>query len=196
MMAGGTIGGKEALDLVPPGDLGTLLERTVVHQLEVKKRHDRNYGERAKQLLEDLPVGGLVLFTDGGSNKIRSQTGWGVVVLQKNAAAQHPGAATGARRARHLAIVTYRGRAWPLAGRWYATRSDSLHEPRLLELLQCSLDRARAPSERPFPTDHPKGFPAKGPALLNSPPPRGLVGTRAEVPEVSAALGTKNASVH
>ena len=90
MMAGGTIGGKEALDLVPPGDLGTLLERTVVHQLEVKKRHDRNYGERAKQLLEDLPVGGLVLFTDGGSNKIRSQTGWGVVVLQKNAAAQHP----------------------------------------------------------------------------------------------------------
>ena len=54
MMAGGTIGGKEALDLVPPGDLGTLLERTVVHQLEAKKRHDRNYGERAKQLLEDL----------------------------------------------------------------------------------------------------------------------------------------------
>jgi len=106
------------------------------------------------------------------------------------------GAATGARRAHRLAIVTYRGRAWPLAGRWYATRSDSLHEPRLLELPQCSLDRARAPSERPFPTDHPKGFPAKGPALLNSPPPRGLVGTRAEVPEVSAALGTKNASVH
>ena len=34
------------------------------------------------------------------------------------------------------------------------------------------------------------------PALLNSPPPRGLVGTRAEVPKVSAALGTKNASVH
>ena len=30
---------------------------------------------------------GLVLFTDGGSNKIRSQTGWGVVVLQKNSAA-------------------------------------------------------------------------------------------------------------
>ena len=42
--------------------------------------------QEEKQLLEDLPVGGLVLFTDGGSNKIRSQTGWGVVVLQKNAA--------------------------------------------------------------------------------------------------------------
>ena len=46
-MVGGTVGGKEALDLVPPGDLGSLLERTVVHQLEAKKRHDRNYGERA-----------------------------------------------------------------------------------------------------------------------------------------------------
>ena len=53
-----------------------------------------------------------------------------------------------------------------------------------------------ASSRATFPTDHPKGFPAKGPALLNSPPPRGLVGTRAEVPKVSAALGTKNASVH
>ena len=31
----------------------------------------------------ELPAGGLALFTDGGSNKNRTQTGWGVLVVQK-----------------------------------------------------------------------------------------------------------------
>ena len=35
----------------------------VAHTVESKSRRDRAYGERAKQLLQDLPVGGLALFT-------------------------------------------------------------------------------------------------------------------------------------
>ena len=62
------------------------ITNSLAHTVESKSRRDRAYGERAKQLLLDLPVGGLALFTDGGSNKNRTQTGWGVCVVKKNLA--------------------------------------------------------------------------------------------------------------
>ena len=49
------------------------------------KREKRNWGERARQLIASLPAGGFVLFTDGGSNTNRNETGWGVTVLRKRA---------------------------------------------------------------------------------------------------------------
>ena len=54
-----------------------------------RKQEKRDWGVRAKQLIGSLPHGSLVLFTDGGSNPNREETGWGVVVLRKQAYA-HP----------------------------------------------------------------------------------------------------------
>ena len=50
-----------------------------------KRSQKRNWGERARVLIADLPAGGYVLGTDGGSNPWnRAETGWGVVVLRKS----------------------------------------------------------------------------------------------------------------
>jgi hypothetical protein len=61
----------------------------LLKQRRAKKREKRNWGERARQLIASLPSGSYVLFTDGGSNDNREETGWGVVVLRKRAN-QHP----------------------------------------------------------------------------------------------------------
>ena len=78
-MAGGSIDGKPAMDSIPLCELQTFgvseeplpvalgITNGVAHTVESKSRRDRAYGERAKQLLLDLPVGGFALFTDGGS---------------------------------------------------------------------------------------------------------------------------------
>ena len=74
-MAGGSIDGKPAMDSIPLCELQTFgvseeplpvalgITNGVAHTVESKSRRDRAYGERAKQLLLDLPVGGFALFT-------------------------------------------------------------------------------------------------------------------------------------
>ena len=58
-----------------------------LQQQRHRRSEKREWGERAKRLIADLPAGGLVLFTDGGSNPSnREETGWGVVVVRKEAA--------------------------------------------------------------------------------------------------------------
>ena len=48
------------------------------------------WGQRAKALIADLPAGGFVVATDGGSNpEDRSKTGWGVIVVKKTTSG-HP----------------------------------------------------------------------------------------------------------
>ena len=57
-----------------------------------KRAQKRNWGERARVLIADLPAGGYVLGTDGGSNPWnRAETGWGVVVLRKSFSVDHRG---------------------------------------------------------------------------------------------------------
>ena len=73
-------------------DAQTKLTETVKQRLvrqRARKREVRNWGDRARQLIGSLPDGGYCLFTDGGSNTNRYETGWGVTVLRKRAAG-HP----------------------------------------------------------------------------------------------------------
>ena len=73
-------------------DAQTKLKETVKQRLvrqRARKREVRNWGDRARQLIGSMPDGGYVLFTDGGSNTNRYETGWGVTVLKKRAAG-HP----------------------------------------------------------------------------------------------------------
>ena len=55
-----------------------------------RRSEARDWGQRAKALIADLPAGGLVVATDGGSNpEDRSKTGWGVIVVKKTTSG-HP----------------------------------------------------------------------------------------------------------
>eukprot|EP01046_Picozoa_sp_COSAG06_P025444 COSAG06_NODE_2138_length_7498_cov_24.950554_5_plen_102_part_00 len=55
-----------------------------------RRSEARDWGQRAKALIADLPAGGFVVATDGGSNpEDRSKTGWGVIVVRKTTSG-HP----------------------------------------------------------------------------------------------------------